>query len=96
MNGKNGDNGRIVTDHVSMVSVLENENAVQVHQPNVMDPNVTWKFVTKMFVMIGQQKVGLTGVPGVTAPSHVVVASESVDESVKTLITIAMIPGLWF
>ena len=81
-------------DRVSMVSALGKEHAVQVHQHSVMDPSVTWKFVTRMCVMIGQQKVGLTGVPGETAPNHVVVASESVDEYVKMLITIAMIPGL--
>ena len=73
-NGKNGDNGQIVIDHVLMASVLEKENAVKVVLESVMDLNVIWKSVTKMFVTIGQQKVGQTGQHGETAQNHAVVA----------------------
>ena len=73
-NGKNGDNGQIVIDHVLMASVLEKENAVKVVLESVMDLNVIWKSVTKMFVTIGQQKVGQIGHHGETVQNHVEVA----------------------
>ena len=92
-NGKNGDNGQTVIDLVSMVSVLENEHAVQVQQRFVTDLSVTWKFAIKISVMIGQQKVGLTGQVGAIVRKHVVGVLESDDEFVKIPITIAMIQG---
>ena len=59
----------------------------------VTDLNVTWKFVTKMYVTIGRQKVGQTGQHGETVQNHVVVALESDDGYARIVIIIAMIPG---
>ena len=73
-NGKNGDNGQIVIDHVLMASVLEKESAVKVMLVNVMDRNVIWKSVTKMFVTIGVQKVGQIGHHGEIVQNHAEVA----------------------
>ena len=73
-NGNNGDNGQIVIDRVSMASVFEKESAVKAMLVNVMDPNVIWKSVTKMFVTIGQQKVGQIGHHGETVQNRAEVA----------------------
>ena len=92
-NGNNGDNGQIAIDRVLMVSVLEKESAVKVVLESVMDLNEIWKYVTKMYVTIGQQKVGLIGHHGENVQNHAAVALESEDEFVKIAITIVMIQG---
>ena len=58
--------------------------------------NEIWKFATKMFVMIGQQKVGQIGPHGKTVQNHVVVALESDDGFARIVIIIVMIPGTRF
>ena len=92
-NGNNGDNGQIAIDHVLMASVLEKESAVKVVLVNVMDLNEIWKSATKMYVTIGQQKVGQIGHHGENVQNHAEVALESDDEFVKIVITIVMIQG---
>ena len=91
MNGKNGVNGQTVIDHVPMVSVSVNGPVARVLLPFATDPNVTWKFVIKMCAMIGQQKVGQIGQPGVIVQNHVVVVSESAVVFVRILIIIVTI-----
>ena len=91
MNGKNGVNGQTVIDHVPMVSVSVNVPVARVPLLYVTVPNVTWKSVTKMCAMIGQQKDGQIGQPGAIVQNHVVVVSESAVVFVRTLIIIVTI-----
>ena len=91
MNGKNGVNGQTVIDHVPMVFVSVNGLVARVLLPFATAPNVTWKFVIKMCAMIGQQRVGQIGQPGVIVQNHVVVVLESAAAFARTLIIIATI-----
>ena len=91
MNGKNGVSGQTVIDHVPMVSVSVNVPVALVPLLYVTAPNVTWKSVIKMCVMIGQQRGGLIGQPGAIVQNHVVVVSESAVVFARTLIIIVTI-----